>query len=506
MSDSRDDNRLELDDDWGDLDQQGDGAAKGGSAAKAAAPRAPNPVPPPAPSAPSAPAAKPPLPQAASAAPKPSIPAEKIGTSARPPLPSQPVVPKPSVLVRAPQAPAAPPQPSSPAPPREAPAKPPAVAAQTKTATVSAAPPPPPPKQAVPAAPPSDPAAAAPLPPKQTVPAAPPSDPAAAAPLPPKPVVPPAPPSDPAAAPPPAKLQVPARPSPPLEAPAAPPPRVVVKPAAPIPPAPPPAPKAPPPSPPQRAAAQPEAPPSPPAAAAQKAPAPDPPNGSPPALPNGGNTASHDSTASSVSRDGDSAERSAGSGEGRAAPSGGKKWFDLPFESRPSRSRSSSSAARDSAPKTQGVANSLCVFWLGNQCFALDTAVVREAVSIDTLAPVPLAPAPVLGLFNLRGVPVSLVDLAALLDLPHPPRDFDSPGHAASVALVVQSKTLLTGVLVDRMEVVLPAGRGRFARSSADQEEAYVAGFLELADRDGFVATVLDPAALEQRFESLKFR
>lgn len=58
-----------------------------------------------------------------------------------------------------------------------------------------------------------------------------------------------------------------------------------------------------------------------------------------------------------------------------------------------------------------------CVFTIGGELFALDVAAVREVVTVDEVTPVPLAPPHVLGVANLRGTVLAVVDPRAVLGL-----------------------------------------------------------------------------------------
>jgi chemotaxis signal transduction protein len=57
------------------------------------------------------------------------------------------------------------------------------------------------------------------------------------------------------------------------------------------------------------------------------------------------------------------------------------------------------------------------LFRLGDRPFGLPLDQVGEIAPVERLHPVPLAPRPVLGLMNLRGQVITLVDLGAILDL-----------------------------------------------------------------------------------------
>ncbi len=145
---------------------------------------------------------------------------------------------------------------------------------------------------------------------------------------------------------------------------------------------------------------------------------------------------------------------------------------------------------------------SLCAFWIGEKAYAVETGIVSEVLSAESFIPVPGTPPSVLGLFNLRGTPVSLVDLGAVLGLPSAP---DAQGKARSVLVLRRDEAVLTGGLIDRMELVVQVGQGAFTPREAS-DDPVVKGFLETATREGLFLTVLDSAVLFERLERLKFR
>jgi chemotaxis signal transduction protein len=172
--------------------------------------------------------------------------------------------------------------------------------------------------------------------------------------------------------------------------------------------------------------------------------------------------------------------------------------------------KSGSGRGGSRAPEERGFSATLCGFWLGQQCFAIAADMVGEVVPIDAVTPVPLAPPAVLGLFNLRGTPVALVDLVRALALTgtgevEPLR----PGQTRT-GLVLRSTELhdfLLGALINRMEMVIPAGRGRFRpRSESNEESPLVEGFLEISDRGSLVMTVLSSPEIVARLSELRFR
>ncbi len=161
-----------------------------------------------------------------------------------------------------------------------------------------------------------------------------------------------------------------------------------------------------------------------------------------------------------------------------------------------------SSAARAGASSTgtgsSGRDQSICTFWLGERCFGLDVALVGEVVAVEAMTPVPKAPSEVLGLFNLRGTPVPLVDAAAVLSL-----EGRAGGHetAGGIALVIRHGDLVVALSIDRMEAVVEAARGALTPPAAKDEHPVVQGFLESGNR---VVTIIGPTALLERLERLR--
>jgi chemotaxis signal transduction protein len=153
-----------------------------------------------------------------------------------------------------------------------------------------------------------------------------------------------------------------------------------------------------------------------------------------------------------------------------------------------------------STPKDLG--KNFCVFWLGPRCYAVDAALVGEVVTIEGYAPVPLAPEPVLGLFNLRGGPVALIDFGAVLELP----DVATRRDRECSALVLRTTTTLAAMMIDRMEAVIPASKARYTPSEWSNEHPAVQGFLEMDAPKARVMTILRAATVLDRLKKLQFR
>jgi purine-binding chemotaxis protein CheW len=99
-----------------------------------------------------------------------------------------------------------------------------------------------------------------------------------------------------------------------------------------------------------------------------------------------------------------------------------------------------------------------CTFFLDGHYFGIDVLQVQEVIRYQEMTRVPLAPAVVRGLINLRGQIVTAVDLRRRLDLP------DRPGGEPPVNVVVQTDDGAVSLLVDEIGDVLRVPEGAFER------------------------------------------
>jgi len=69
------------------------------------------------------------------------------------------------------------------------------------------------------------------------------------------------------------------------------------------------------------------------------------------------------------------------------------------------------------AVEERSPARRACVVRLGDRAFAVDVTDAREVVVLDALTPVPGAPAPLVGVMNLRGTALPVIEVRPLLGL-----------------------------------------------------------------------------------------
>ena len=97
-----------------------------------------------------------------------------------------------------------------------------------------------------------------------------------------------------------------------------------------------------------------------------------------------------------------------------------------------------------------------CTFYLDNLLFGVELQRVQEVIRSLEMTKVPLAPAVVSGLINLRGQIVTAVDLRRLLELK--PR----PAGLLAMNVVVRTEDGAVSLLVDEIGDVVEVGESSF--------------------------------------------
>jgi len=90
-----------------------------------------------------------------------------------------------------------------------------------------------------------------------------------------------------------------------------------------------------------------------------------------------------------------------------------------------------------------------CTFYIGRQMFGIEVQVVQEIIRFQEITRVPLAPALVHGLINLRGQIVTAIDLGTLLSLS------SGSDERPRMNVIVRGEESSFSLLVDRIGDVL---------------------------------------------------
>lgn len=178
--------------------------------------------------------------------------------------------------------------------------------------------------------------------------------------------------------------------------------------------------------------------------------------------------------------------------------------------SRGSAASAGSAGSRDSGTRTRRTGLMLdrasadmqcCTFRLGGQLFGLDVSAVGEVFQVERLVRVPLAPPSVLGLTNLRGAALAVVDLAGVLELAI---QRESAPTGIGTALVLEVGGMRVAAAIDHVESVFPVHSQDIRESDALGEHPAIAGFLTVGDDQ--VVSLLGIDELVDRLQVLRLR
>ncbi len=122
----------------------------------------------------------------------------------------------------------------------------------------------------------------------------------------------------------------------------------------------------------------------------------------------------------------------------------------------------SRSAAAPKQPPLESASTDYVTFRMGTQMFGVPVQRVQDILVPDRIAPVPLAPAEVRGLINLRGRIVTVIDVRIRLGL----KDQRDPS-ARAMGVTVESGHELYTLLVDHVGDVITLANGSFEANPA---------------------------------------
>jgi purine-binding chemotaxis protein CheW len=127
-----------------------------------------------------------------------------------------------------------------------------------------------------------------------------------------------------------------------------------------------------------------------------------------------------------------------------------------------------------------------CTFYLDNLLFGVNLQGVQEVIRELQMTPVPLAPAVVSGLMNLRGQLVTAVDLRRRLELG------PSPESVRPMNVVVRSRDGAVSLLVDEVGDVVEVQETSFERPPETLQGKVRSMILGVHKLDGRLMHVLD--------------
>ena len=139
----------------------------------------------------------------------------------------------------------------------------------------------------------------------------------------------------------------------------------------------------------------------------------------------------------------------------------------------------------------EGMDNIFCTFYIGKNEFALHVKMIQEVVNYpEQLIKMPVAPNFLLGVFNLRGMIIPVVDLRSIMRLPQ-----TEEGGEQKVG-ICDFDGVKIGVLFDRTsEILRPSADHRNNFDFLANEKKVVAGAIKLDDGERIIQ-IINPFVL----------
>lgn len=125
-------------------------------------------------------------------------------------------------------------------------------------------------------------------------------------------------------------------------------------------------------------------------------------------------------------------------------------------------------------------------FQLENETYGIDVMKVQEVLRVSEIAPVPGAPDYVMGIINLRGNVVTVLDTRRRFGLA--PKEVDDSTRIA----VIEANDTVVGILVDSVAEVVEMRRSAVESSPSvgnDESSKYIEG---VANHDGELLILVD--------------
>jgi purine-binding chemotaxis protein CheW len=133
---------------------------------------------------------------------------------------------------------------------------------------------------------------------------------------------------------------------------------------------------------------------------------------------------------------------------------------------------------------------------MGGELFTIDLKSVREVFVVESITPVPGMPSGLVGVTNLRGTVIPLLDLRPMFSL--------NAEAALRYAVVVQQGNWQVGVLVDAVPEIRTIAKDQFLpvpAGTGEGEFPFVSTVVKLEDR---LRGVLDTSVVLSHFEGTR--
>jgi len=134
----------------------------------------------------------------------------------------------------------------------------------------------------------------------------------------------------------------------------------------------------------------------------------------------------------------------------------------------------------------EGLLEKYMEFRLGEELFAIPLLIVKEVIDIPRFTSVPYTPEYFLGIINLRGQVLSVIDLSKKMRI-----HSDSEKNESAV-IILDLYPLTLGVLVDSINSVLPIANGELSPAPGEESRLDSQFILGIYRREENLTLILD--------------
>lgn len=135
-----------------------------------------------------------------------------------------------------------------------------------------------------------------------------------------------------------------------------------------------------------------------------------------------------------------------------------------------------------------GAVQSYLTFRVGRQEYAVDVLHVYEVSNLVAISEVADMPPSILGVVNIRGQVVPIIDLRLRFQIPEHALDLDTP-----IVFVSHESVGIYGIVVDDVDDVLNLPGSAIGQTTLSQRARHILG---MTDYNGRIIMIVDPAAL----------
>lgn len=125
----------------------------------------------------------------------------------------------------------------------------------------------------------------------------------------------------------------------------------------------------------------------------------------------------------------------------------------------------------------------IVIFKLNDEQYAFNSSKVKNIVENMNITKVPKAPKYVVGLINLRGNIITMLDLSVLLNI-------EKSKNEQNNIIIINRKDELVGIKVDEVEEVLEIDNDMINTVGDTKDKSYIKGVIKL--NDNRIVTLID--------------